>query len=258
MKVCDRNGEVMGCRQGFQSAPPWLMQNTIMLSLAGSRLYGTSTETSDWDYRGVCVPPDSYVYGLDMFEQYQTSQSSGIDLCIYSLRKFAVLCLKCNPNVLEILWSPPEKHVIHHELWNLLYKERQSFLSKQAFRSFSGYAMSQLYKVRKAYEATGEYDPKHAMHLIRLMRMGVEVLRDGEVIVEREDADYLLEIREGKVPFQEIIDKHNKIYEALLDLRDSSSLPDKPDYDTVNRIVMKITKMSLLGKLELEEAISHD
>ena len=36
---------------------PWLHQNTILLSAYGSHAYGTNVETSDWDMRGVCIPP---------------------------------------------------------------------------------------------------------------------------------------------------------------------------------------------------------
>lgn len=233
--------------QGFKAAPVWLRQHTIMLGEAGSHLYGTNIETSDWDYRGVCVLPRAFVYGLNTFEQYHSPEDCDVDLCVFSLRKFVNLCLRCNPNVLEILWCPPEKRVINYYLWDWLYKERRSFLSKRAFKSFSGYAMSQLHKVRASCERDGTYDSKNAMHLVRLMRMGNEILRDGEVIVVRPDADYLLAIRNHEVPLEAIIEEHDRQFSLMSDLRDSSPLPDNPDYDRINLVVMRIVETSLLN-----------
>ena len=49
------------------------------------------------------------------------------------------------------------------------------------------------------------YDTKHAMHLVRLLRMGVEALRDGEIIVKRPDAEELLAIRNGAWTYEQIV-----------------------------------------------------
>ena len=54
-------------------------------------------------------------------------------------------------------------------------------------------------------EAHG-YDTKHAMHLVRLLRMGVEALRDEEIVVKRPDAEELLAIRDGAWTYEEIVE----------------------------------------------------
>ena len=48
---------------------------------------------------------------------------------------------------------------------------------------------------RAALEAKYGYDTKHGMHLVRLMRMGKEILETGKVIVKRPDREELLAIR---------------------------------------------------------------
>lgn len=50
------------------------------------------------------------------------------------------------------------------------------------------------------------YDTKHAMHLVRLLRMGEEILRDGVVNVRRPDAEELLGIRNGAKSYEEILE----------------------------------------------------
>lgn len=43
------------------------------------------------------------------------------------------------------------------------------------------------------------YDTKHAVHLLRLLKMGVEILSTGQVHVYRPDRDWLLEVRHGLI-----------------------------------------------------------
>ena len=50
---------------------------------------------------------------------------------------------------------------------------------------------------RARLEAQFGYDTKHAQHLIRMLRMGIEILRDCEVRVRRKDAAELRAIRAG-------------------------------------------------------------
>jgi len=61
-------------------------------------------------------------------------------------------------------------------------------------------------KKRSALEEQHGYDTKHAMHLIRLMRMCKELLEDGVVNVKRNDAADLLEIRNGKYTYAELLE----------------------------------------------------
>ena len=58
---------------------------------------------------------------------------------------------------------------------------------------------------RGAFEEEFGYDTKHAMHLVRLLRMGVEALRDEEIVVKRPDADELLAIRNGAWTYEEVV-----------------------------------------------------
>ena len=59
---------------------------------------------------------------------------------------------------------------------------------------------------RSELEEQFGYDTKHAMHLFRLMRMGQEILETGFVLVKRPDAAELLDIRNGKLSYEEIVE----------------------------------------------------
>jgi len=64
---------------------------------------------------------------------------------------------------------------------------------------------------RAKLEAAHGFDTKHALHLVRLLRMGYEILTTGKVIVRRPDAEELLAIRNGLYSLDELLE----IVEAL-------------------------------------------
>lgn len=96
-------------------------------------------------------------------------------------------------------------------------------------------------EVRSELEEKYGYDTKHAMHLVRLMRMGIEALRDGKIIVKRPDAEELLSIRNGAWTYDEIINYANEIdYEIKNKWYNNSILPKKPDIKFAARLLMDI------------------
>ncbi len=84
---------------------------------------------------------------------------------------------------------------------------------------------------------------KHAMHLVRLLRMGHEVLKTGQLLVKRPDAEELLNIRRGAwtwtydqlVEYAEFMDN-----EARTTLYQASSLPNKPDLQFAAQLLMDV------------------
>lgn len=82
---------------------------------------------------------------------------------------------------------------------------------------------------RAELEARHGYDTKHAMHLVRLLRMGVEILETGRVIVKRPDRDELLAIRAGSWTYEELEERAAAL-EARLDAAGrATALPAEPD-----------------------------
>lgn len=93
---------------------------------------------------------------------------------------------------------------------------------------------------------------KHAMHLVRLYIMCLDILNNHQIVTYREkDHDLLMAIRSGyfmnpdgtfKKEFFDIVDDYEKkIERACL----FSTLPETPDYEEVNKLVMKINRYAL-------------
>lgn len=100
---------------------------------------------------------------------------------------------------------------------------------------------------RAALEERHGYDTKHAMHLVRLLRMGREILQDGEVRVRRPDAEELRALRAGALTYEEVLEMARREEERLPDLVARSPLPEAPDAPAVERLVLEIQSEFLFG-----------
>lgn len=127
----------------------WLPTRTIFLTIHGSRAYGTNTPESDTDLRGVCIAPKNYYTGcLHVFDQAEQHEP---DLTIFEIRKFLRLASDANPNVIEILFTDPSDHYVRTPLGEKLLENKGLFLSKRIKSTFSGYAVSQLGRIKRHY-----------------------------------------------------------------------------------------------------------
>lgn len=84
---------------------------------------------------------------------------------------------------------------------------------------------------------------KHAMHLIRLLLMGTEILSGKGINTYREhDRELLLDIRNGKFSYEEIFVMVDKLQEEFEYAYQNTDLPEKPNMSRINDLVMEINK----------------
>jgi predicted nucleotidyltransferase len=93
---------------------------------------------------------------------------------------------------------------------------------------------------RSELEALHGYDTKHAMHLIRLLRSGVDILETGIVPVKRKDADYLLDIRNGKYTYEEIVTESERLSAKVEELSKTTKLPLEPNFQLGKDLMLDI------------------
>lgn len=93
---------------------------------------------------------------------------------------------------------------------------------------------------RSALEALHGYDTKHAMHLIRLLRSGADILEHGFVPVRRPDFEYLLDIRNGIYSYDEIVKESERLSEKVNQLSKKTSLPSEPDFELAKKLMLEI------------------
>jgi hypothetical protein len=89
------------------------------------------------------------------------------------------------------------------------------------------------------------YDSKNAAHLIRLLRMAKEFMATGELEVYRHDAAELLEIKRGEWPLHVIKEHAEKLFAEVREARDKSTLPEGPDREGAERLLVQLVKEHL-------------
>lgn len=238
-------------------------ENTILLGYVGSISHGTyrpntdPDSSDDKDIQGICIASESTYFGLQNFEQ-KIVQKDEWDSCVYEIRKFFRLLLNQNPNVLCLLWLNPEHYLLRSPAGDLILQNRNLFVSKQAHKSFNGYAYAQLQRMqhgvfdgrlgarRKAiYDKLG-YDGKCAAHLIRLLRMGIEFLTEGELHVLRPDAPQLVSIKRGEWTLDQVKAEAARLFALADEAYIRSPLPNHPDAIRAEALLIKIIREHFL------------
>lgn len=84
---------------------------------------------------------------------------------------------------------------------------------------------------------------KHAMHLIRLLIMGKEILEGKGIHTYREkEIPLLMDIRNGSFNYNEIFEMVDKFDKEFKYAAENTILPDEPDYDSVQELLIQINK----------------
>jgi len=232
-----------------------LNEYTIFKTLTGSRVYGTFNEQSDYDYRGVLIPPEKYFLSFyNHFEQFESKQE---DMVVYDIRKFLKLAASNNPNIIELLYIPEKFWVTSSLYWKELVAIRDLFLSKRCYDTYKGYAHSQLKKITHHEKADSVrtslvdkvgYDCKSGMHLYRLLNSCKEILKEHTILVERPDKDFLLEIRNGNVSYKDLMHLVDELSIELEHLFESTTLPEQPNYKIIEDVGIDVIKQHIFEK----------
>jgi uncharacterized protein len=142
----------------------------------------------------------------------------------------------CNPTTASADVSP--------NFLEVLARERRYKTAQKGWQSYQTWLRSRN-PMRSELEARFGYDTKHAMHLVRLQRMGVETLQTGKVFVTRSDRDELLAVRDGAWTFDQLESEAHKAGLALRAAAQSSALPESPDVDFLESLCIQIIEREL-------------
>ena len=114
--------------------------------------------------------------------------------------------------------------------------ERKYRAARQQWQQYQNWK-AQRNAARAELEAKYGYDTKHASHLIRLLRTGFEILRDGKLVVRRPDADELMAIRNGTWTYEELMEASEGLQKAIAEAVETTSLPKSPPFDEIDQML---------------------
>jgi predicted nucleotidyltransferase len=125
--------------------PELLKQKQLILldCISGSQAYNLALPGSDIDKKGIFILPKKELYGFTFCDQVSSEKN---DEVYFDIKRFLDLMAKNNPNILELLSTPPEYICYRHPLMDLI--KPADFLSKLCLDSFAGYAQTQIKKAQ--------------------------------------------------------------------------------------------------------------
>jgi len=206
----------------------------LLAGVVGSTAYGLAGPDSDIDRLGVFTWPTTRFMGL-------TAPNDSIvttkpDVTYHEAAKAARLMLKSNPTVLELLFL--ESYEIKTALGDELVGIRSAFPSARLVRdAYCGYAVAQCRKLLNRGDGSFSADTrkrtaKHARHLLRLSRQGLELYTSGRLTVALEDPQQYLDFGEQVAKDPTAAEKLIAETVAAFDAA-RTALPDEPSYGVV-------------------------
>lgn len=248
--------------------PAFICSNMHYETIMGSVAYGVSGDSSDMDVYGFCIPPKSVIFPhlageifgfgrqvqrFDVWQQHHVEDKDALrgrgrnyDLTIYSIIKYFALCMDCNPNMIDSLFTPQDCVLHITKVGNMVRDGRKLFLHKGAWHRFKGYSYAQLHKM-KSKNPTGKrletvekygYDVKFGYHVIRLLDEAEQIMVEGDIDLRR-NREQLKAIRRGDVPEADLMAMAAEKEKALERVYESSTLQHSPDESKIKELLLQ-------------------
>lgn len=252
-------------KKGLIHPPKWLPQNVHYEVIMGSIAYGVSSDISDMDIYGFCIPPKDDVFPhlrgeifgfgkqIQRFEQYQEHHIvdketlQEYDFSIYSIVKYFQLCMENNPNMCDSLFVPQRCVLYTSKIGQMVRENRKLFLHKGSYKKFLGYAYAQLHKIDTKANASNPkrqasieefgFDVKFAYHVVRLALEAEQILIEHDLDLEK-NREILKAIRRGNWTKEKIRSWFDEKEKHLEELYVKSTLQYSPDEDAIKNLLM--------------------
>ena len=163
-----------------------LEDQLLVTHLAGSKAYGTNLPTSDTDIRGIFVADELY-HRSPWYTVNEIEIPEDEDTKYYELSKFLKLLVDQNPNIVESLWVDEDDILTSSPGYELLRANREQLLSSKVAFTFSGYAVSQLKRIKGHNKWINNPQPEERPKQYEFMSLIQSLTEDKELKYTTED-----------------------------------------------------------------------
>src|SRR5208283_3759256 len=248
----------------IRSTPFMWPDSVIHVFMGGSAMHGaTGNKPADLDILGVYIQPVELVLGISQKSDEgkwfdpdtQIWKPSGdnartaageADLNLYSLRKWAGMAATGNTTALEFLFI--ENSAPKPDIWvKHVEPNRDAFISSRAGFHFLRFSESMLKRIkgegqgkhgqRPELEHEHGYDTKAAMHLIRVLCEGIELMKYGRITLPRPEVVTLKGIRAGDFSLEGVEKMYADLTAELTAAQAASKLPPEVDRARISRVI---------------------
>lgn len=250
--------------KGLITPPHYVTTQIQYETMMGSEAYGVSSDSSDIDIYGFCIPYKDIIFphlkgeilgfgkSTEIFNQFQQhhiinpDNGKEYDLSIYNIVKYFQLCMENNPNIIDSLFTSVRCVLHSTKIANHVRENRKLFLHKGSWHKFRGYSFSQLHKAaiknpegkrRELVDGLG-WDTKFGYHVIRLVLEVEQILTEGDLDLERH-RELLKDVRRGNWSFERVKDWFSSKEKQLDEVYHKSELPYKPDEVKIKALLLE-------------------
>lgn len=165
-------------RELIRGIPSWLPESIQYEVTMGSEAYGVSSNNSDIDIYGFCIPEKTMVFPhlageiegfgakADRFgtweqhhvmdPQARNNKGAEYDFQIHAMPKYFNLLMGCNPNIIDSLFVPARCIRYMTPIGERLRENRRIFLSKKAWHTYKGYSFKQITRYNVKFKDSPE------------------------------------------------------------------------------------------------------
>jgi uncharacterized protein len=146
----------------------------------------------------------------------------------------------------EVYWLSAQNKLVHdlslsEEVAKLIQAEYAYKRAVEKYHSWVNWKNNRN-EARAELERKSGYDTKHASHLVRLMRMGYEILTEGKVIVKRPDREEILAVKNGAWSYDQVMDYAKGMQIKLDEAYKVTKLPKSVNFEKVNNLYHEIVQ----------------
>lgn len=194
--------------------------------------YGTAKiMPRDFNPRSVRDNTRLIPYGGDLYGLY-TNMSGDFDTTGYQMFS--------DTGSLNTLVDNVKREELPPPLALIKFNKSEYLLDKDKFKNYWTWKNNRN-ETRSELEHEYGYDTKHAMHLVRLMRMGQEALEHGHIQVKRPDAAELLSIRQGQWTYDELLEYARDMDDSIRNIwYKKTTLPKNPNLKFAAELLMQV------------------
>ena len=242
----------------------------MYLTIMGSNAYAVTSDNSDWDIYGFCIPPKDDVFPhlrgeisgfgnqIKRFENWQEhhivpeDKKQMFDFSVYSIVKYFQLCMENNPNMIDSLYTPRNCVLHSTQIGEHVRSNRNMFLHKGAWHKFKGYAYAQMSKIANKQNATNPkraesiekfgYDVKFAYHVVRLLNEVEQILIEHTLDLTRNN-EQLKAIRRGEWSLDQLKQYFQDKERSLEKVYSESTLQYKPNEEKIKNLLLECLEM---------------
>ena len=219
----------------------------LIVGMGGSYAYGTNTETSDIDVRGVYMNPRDEIFGITPDSEQFVSTVT--DTTLYSLRKFFHLLTSCNPNLIELMGLRAEDYLVVTPEGRLILDNKEIFLSKRAIKTFGAYALAQMNRlINRSGRAKSEIVSNEKRSLDKtFMSFSDRYGTYGDIEARVCEDDILLTLNYRDMPISKVSAVLNEINTVHKDYTKSQRNDKAMSHGKITKHMMHLLRLYIMG-----------